>query len=185
MVALLVTTLEGRSRLREQIRAALHPVADFPVHGVLFQDITPVLSDAGLFGRVITAMAEPWADAGITHVAAVESRGFVLGGAVAAALGAGFVPVRKPGRLPRPSARVAYTLEYREDVLEMHVDACPGGSVLVLDDVLATGGTAAATCALVEKVGGRVVGVSFLISIQALQGAVRLAGRRIESLVDC
>jgi adenine phosphoribosyltransferase len=181
----LVTSPEMRSRLRDDVRAALRPVPDFPVPGVLFQDITPVLGEAGLFGRVVAALAEPWAGATVTHVAAVESRGFMLGGAVAAALGVGFVPIRKPGRLPRTAARVAYALEYREDVLEMHVDACPGGRVLVLDDVLATGGTAAAACTLVEEVGAQVVGAAFLLCIEALAGAARLPGRRVESLLTC
>ncbi len=169
----------------ELVRRALRPVPDFPVPGVLFQDITPVLGRGDLFSRVVDRMAEPWRGRGITHIAGVESRGFILGAALASVLGAGFIPVRKAGRLPRAVSRVAYALEYRSDALEVHQDACAGGRVLVVDDVLATGGTARAAVELVEAVGGEVVGAAFLLRISALPGLQQLHGRRVEVLLDC
>jgi adenine phosphoribosyltransferase len=170
--------------LRARLDTALRVVSDFPKPGILFKDITPVLADADLLRDVIAAMAAHWADAGVTHVAGIESRGFILGAPVAIALGAGFVPIRKPGKLPSTSAGIDYALEYGSDRLEMHIDACPPPSrVLLVDDVLATGGTAAAACKLVEQVGGTVLGCSFLLTIGELGGADRLSGRRVESLL--
>lgn len=170
--------------LRARLDAALRVVADFPKPGIFFKDITPVLADAALLRDITAAMAAPWLGAGVTHVAGVESRGFILGAPVAIALGAGFVPIRKPGKLPSTSAGIDYALEYGTDRLEMHIDACPPPSrVLLVDDVLATGGTAAAACKLVEQVGGTVLGCSFLLTIGELGGAERLEGRRVESLL--
>jgi len=167
-----------------RVRAAIRDVPDFPKPGIVFKDITPLLADAALFREATAAMAAPFADAGITHVAAVESRGFILGGPVAQALGAGFVPVRKVGKLPYRTERVEYALEYGVDRLEIHVDACGAGArVLVVDDVLATGGTAAATCRLVEQVGGTVAGCAFLLELSFLPGAAALGDRRRHSLV--
>jgi len=129
-------------------------------------------------------MAAPFRNAGVTLVAAIESRGFLLGGPVAQALGAGIIPIRKVGKLPFTTRRVTYQLEYGTDALEVHIDACANGAnVLVVDDVLATGGTAAAACELMESVGGRVVGCSFLLALSFLNGANRLAGRRLESVL--
>ena len=129
-------------------------------------------------------MAAPFRSAGVTIVAAIESRGFLLGGPVAQALGAGIIPIRKVGKLPYTTRRVTYQLEYGTDALEVHIDACANGAnVLVVDDVLATGGTAAAACELMESVGGRVVGCSFLLALSFLNGANRLAGRRLESVL--
>ena len=172
------------ARLVDRIRAAMRDIPDFPRQGILFKDITPLLGDAPLFREVTDALAEPYADAGITHVAAIESRGFLLGAPVAQRLGVALVPVRKPGKLPAAVVRESYALEYGSDVLEMHADAIPAGArVLVIDDVLATGGTAAAACALVERVGGQVGGIGVLLELGALNGRSRLGGRQITSLV--
>ncbi|MBI2796349.1 MAG: adenine phosphoribosyltransferase [Gemmatimonadetes bacterium] len=167
-----------------RIRATVRDVPDFPRPGILFKDITPLLGDAQLFRDITDAIAAPWARAGITHVAAIESRGFLLGSPVAQRLGAALVPVRKPGKLPAAAVRESYALEYGSDTLEMHADAMPAGArVLVVDDVLATGGTAAAACALVERVDALVQGVGLLLELGALNGRSRLADRRITTLV--
>jgi adenine phosphoribosyltransferase len=159
-------------------------VPDFPEPGIVFQDITPVLADAALFASVIDALAEPWRDAAVTRVAGVESRGFILAAPVALALGAGLIPVRKPGKLPWRTVSREYSLEYGTGRLEVHEDACVGGErVLVIDDVLATGGTAAATCALLEGLGAQVVGCAFLVQIEALHGARLLGDRQFRALV--
>jgi adenine phosphoribosyltransferase len=172
------------SRIADDLRRAVRDVPDFPKPGILFKDITPLLADGGLFPKACEKMAAPFKGAGVTLVAAIESRGFLLGGPVAQALGAGVVPIRKVGKLPYTTRRVTYQLEYGTDALEVHVDACAkGANVLIVDDVLATGGTAAASCELIESVGGRVVGCSFLIALTFLNGASRLAGRRLESVL--
>jgi adenine phosphoribosyltransferase len=165
-------------------RAAIRDVPDFPKPGILFKDITPVLRDMALFREVTAAIAAPYAGTGVTHVVGIESRGFILAGPVAQALGAGLVPVRKPGKLPWRTIREEYALEYGTDALEIHADALqPSASVLVVDDVLATGGTAGATCRLVERAGGTIVACAFMIELTALGGRQRLAGRQISSLV--
>ena len=170
--------------LVDRATSALRDVPDFPSAGILFKDITPLLADGPLLADVTGAMAGPFRDRGVTHVAGIESRGFILGAAVALHLGVGFVPIRKPGKLPWKTVRRAYTLEYGTAELEAHTDACVAGSrVLVVDDVLATGGTADAACALVEEVGGTVVGCSFLLEIGALNGRARLADRLLRTLV--
>jgi len=171
--------------LQERLIATLRVVPDFPSPGIMFQDVTPVLADAALLREAMAALAEPWRDAGVTHVAGIESRGFIFGAPIAMALGAGFIPVRKPGKLPFERATLDYALEYGTGQLEVHVDACPHPArVLVVDDVLATGGTAKAACELIETVGGTVVGCAFLLAIRALNGARRLEGRRIQLLVE-
>jgi adenine phosphoribosyltransferase len=170
--------------LAGRLRRAIRDVEDFPKPGILFKDITPVLADAMLFREACASMAASFASSAISHVVAIESRGFILGGPVAQMLGAGFVPMRKRGKLPHRTERVEYALEYGTDVLEIHVDGCaPPSYVLVVDDVLATGGTAAAACALVEKVGATVVGCSFLIELAFLDGAAAISGRRHSSVV--
>jgi adenine phosphoribosyltransferase len=166
--------------LVDRIAAAIRVVPDFPSPGIMFQDVTPVLGDAELFRASIAALAEPWRAAGVTHVAGIESRGFIFGAPVAVELGAGFIPIRKPGKLPFERAGQDYALEYGTGRLEMHVDACPASArVLVVDDVLATGGTASAACALIEGVGGTVAGCAMLLVIGALGGDQQLAGRRL------
>ena len=172
------------SRIADDLRRAVRDVPDFPKPGIIFKDITPLLADGGLFTEACQQVAAPFRSAGVTLVAAIESRGFLLGGPVAQLLGAGVVPIRKVGKLPYTTRRVTYQLEYGTDALEVHIDACAkGANVLIVDDVLATGGTAAAACELIESVGGRVVGCSFLIALKFLNGASRLAGRRFESVL--
>jgi adenine phosphoribosyltransferase len=159
------------------LRARLRAIPDFPKPGILFQDITPILGDPLLFRHAVDLMAAPFRDRAITHVAAIEARGFILGAPVALALGCGFVPLRKPGKLPWDRARQEYALEYGTDALEAHRDAVHAGSrVLIVDDVLATGGTAAAAGQLIRTLGGEIVGWSFLMGINALGGTARLVG---------
>lgn len=149
-------------------------VPHFPQPGVTFRDVTPLLADASAFAHVIDALAEPWLDAHVATVCGIEARGFIFGAALAHKLHAGFAPLRKPGKLPPPVAAVDYQLEYGSDRLEARVDTLkPGQRVLIVDDVLATGGTLAAACALVEKLGGDVVGASVLIELDALNGRSR------------
>ncbi len=172
------------TRIVDDLRRAVRDVPDFPKPGIVFKDITPLLANGVLFPKACDHMAAPFRDAGVTLVAAIESRGFLLGGPIAQALGAGIIPIRKVGKLPYTTRRVTYALEYGTDALEVHVDACAKGAhVLIVDDVLATGGTASAACELIESVGGRVVGCSFLITLGFLNGASRLAGRRLESVL--
>ena len=169
----------------DALRRAIRDVPDFPKPGIIFKDITPLLADGQLFRQACEGMAAPFATSGIDVVAAVESRGFLLGGPVAAALGVGIVPIRKVGKLPFDAKRVTYALEYGSDSLEVHVDACvERTNVLVVDDVLATGGTAAAACELIESVGGTVKGCSFLIGLSFLNGLTKLSGRRVHSVLE-
>jgi adenine phosphoribosyltransferase len=170
--------------LVERLTRTLRDVPDFPKPGIVFKDITPVLADPGLFADATAAMAAPYHGRGIRYVAGIESRGFILAAPIALVLGAGFIPIRKPGKLPWRSVGKEYALEYGTDRLEVHVDACTYGSaVLLVDDVLATGGTAAAACALLEDVGARVVGCSFLLTIAALGGEDRLRRWAVRSLL--
>jgi adenine phosphoribosyltransferase len=179
-----LTSGPSSSRIADDLRRAVRDVPGFPKPGIIFKDITPLLADGALFPQACEQMAAPFAGAGVTLVAAIESRGFLLGGPVAQALGAGIVPIRKVGKLPYTTRRVTYQLEYGTDALEVHIDACAkGANVLIVDDVLATGGTAAAACELIESVGGRVVGCSFLIALSFLNGGSRLDGRRLESVL--
>ena len=170
--------------LEQDLRSTVRDVPDFPKPGILFKDITPVLADRELLRRTVRAMAGPFAADAVSYVVGVESRGFILGAPIALDLGAGFIPVRKPGKLPHRTAAAEYALEYGTDRLEIHADACaPATRVLVVDDVLATGGTAAATCRLVEQLGATVVGCSFMMDLSFLPGRAALQGRRVESLV--
>jgi adenine phosphoribosyltransferase len=172
------------SRTVEDLKRAIRDVPDFPKPGIVFKDITPVLLDSDLFGRATALMAAPYRAARISRVVSIESRGFLLGAPIALQLGAGLVPIRKPGKLPAATQRVEYALEYGTDALEMHHDAIGGGDrVLVVDDVLATGGTAAAAAQLVVATGGAVVGFSFLIELDFLKGRARLQGRQVETLL--
>ena len=152
---------------------------------MLFRDITPLLGDARGLRSAVDALAAPFAESGVDLVAGIEARGFLLGPAVATRLGAGFVPMRKEGRLPRETVREEYQLEYGRAVIEVHQDALGAGDcVLVLDDVLATGGTARAACRLVEALGGRIAGLSFLVELQPLGGRKGLESYRVESAVQ-
>ena len=160
-----------------QVGRTLRAIPDYPKPGILFQDITPVLRDGGLFREVVAEMSRPFADTGVSHILGIEARGFILGGAVATYLGAGFVPARKPGKLPWERTTESYDLEYGSDALEAHRDAVASGDrVLVVDDVLATGGTARAAGQLVRSLGAELVGWSFLLEISALKGRERLTG---------
>jgi adenine phosphoribosyltransferase len=159
------------------IESLIRAVADFPKPGVVFRDITPLLADAGGFARCIDAMAEPWQGSAIGAVCGIESRGFIFGAALAQKLHAGFVPLRKPNKLPPPVVEVTYQLEYGVDRLQARNDALrPGERVLLVDDVLATGGTLAAARTLVEKLGGSLCGASVVIELAALQGRTRWQG---------
>ena len=167
------------SWIHEHVRA----IADYPQPGVTFRDITPLLGDAAAFGRMVDDLAGRFNDVEASRVVGIESRGFIIGAALAYRLRAGFVPVRKAGKLPWQVAHEEYELEYGTDKLEIHRDAIhPDEAVLVIDDVLATGGTARATANLVEALGGRVVGIGVLIELEALKGRDRLGEYRLESL---
>ena len=162
----------------------IRDVPDFPIPGILFRDITPLLTDAAALKESIRQMSEPWRDSRIDLVAAMEARGFMFGAAMAILLGAGFAPVRKPGKLPWRTRSIEYTLEYRSDILHIHEDAIrPGQRVLVVDDVIATGGTAQAVVQLVEQLGGTVAGVQFLIELAGLNGRELLAGYDVRSVI--
>ena len=175
---------DAADELRARLRATVRDVPDFPKPGILFKDITPVLADASLFAATVDALAAPWAAAGVTHVAAIESRGFLLGAPIARLLGAGLIPLRKPGKLPWTTQREAYDLEYGADALEVHADALAASTrVVIVDDVLATGGTAAAAARLVARCGAAVVGFSFLMTLDFLGGRARLGEGRVESLL--
>lgn len=172
------------ARTVEQLKRAIREVPNFPKPGINFKDITPLLLDARLFAQAVDLMAAPYREARISRVVSIESRGFLFGAPIALALGAGLVPIRKPGKLPAATQRVEYALEYGTDALELHHDAIgQGDRVLVVDDVLATGGTAAAAADLVGGTGGAVVGFTFLIELDFLKGRQRLQGRRIEALL--
>jgi len=159
-------------------------VPDFPKPGVVFKDITPLLMEAKLFAGAVERMVAPYRGEGITRVVAIESRGFLLGAPIAVALDAGLVPIRKPGKPPAARERVEYALEYGTDAVEMHRDAlAPGDRVLLVDDVLATGGTAEAAGRLVRSRGVALVGYSFLIELAFLGGRKRLGDARIEALL--
>jgi adenine phosphoribosyltransferase len=170
--------------LRETLDTIIRRIPDFPKPGIVFRDITPLLADPARFTQAIMAMLGPWRGAGITHVVGIESRGFIFGAPIALGLEVAFVPVRKPGKLPHRVEREEYALEYGTDALEMHADALGDGArVLVVDDVLATGGTARATARLIERLGGEVAGFAFLMELTALGGRELLPGRRVESLL--
>jgi adenine phosphoribosyltransferase len=168
----------------EALASRIRAVPDFPIPGILFRDITTLLQDADAFKQAVDAMIEPFRSDQIDLVLGVESRGFIFATPVAYALGAGFVPVRKLGRLPAKALRAEYELEYGTNTLEIHEDAArPGQRVLVVDDLLATGGTAAASVDLVKRLGAEVVGMSFLIELEELRGRERLGGERVHSVI--
>lgn len=167
------------------IRSLIHDVPDFPKKGIVFKDITPLLADAKAFAETIEQMAAPFLGKGVTIVAGIESRGFLLATPIAYRLGAGVVPIRKKGKLPRTVHSATYALEYGTDSIEAHADAFPKGArVLLVDDVLATGGTAAAALELIAKIGGEVAGISFLIELGFLKGRHKLPGHSVHSLVS-
>ena len=169
----------------DSLRRLVRDIVDYPEPGVTFRDITPLLGDGPAFAVVIDALHARFADASVDRIVGVESRGFIFASALAYRSGAAFVPVRKAGKLPWAVAREEYDLEYGSDKLEIHRDAIhPGERILIVDDVLATGGTASATAKLVETLGGHVVGLAFMIELADLDGRSRLGERPIESLLQ-
>lgn len=159
----------------EELRAAIRTIADYPKPGVLFRDITTLLGDARAFHSAVELLARPWLAAGVNRIAGIEARGFILGGALAARLGAGFVPIRKKGKLPHATVRVAYSLEYGLDEMEMHRDAVGAGEDIVLvDDLIATGGTAAGAVQLLRSLGARVLAACFIVDLPDLGGSAKL-----------
>ncbi len=169
----------------DALKSRIRHVPDFPKPGILFYDITTLLRDPEGFRLVIDAMSTPYLSKGVDLVVGIESRGFILGAAVADRLQAGFVPVRKVGKLPAKTVRVSYDLEYGSDSLEMHSDAIePGRRVLIVDDLLATGGTARATIDLVKGQGGQIEGVIFLIELVDLNGRAKLAGEAVSAVLS-
>jgi adenine phosphoribosyltransferase len=159
-----------------EIRDAIRAIPDYPKPGIVFRDITTLLGNASVFRSVVDQMVEPWLNAGIERVAGIEARGFILGGAVAHQLSAAFVPIRKKGKLPHATVRVAYSLEYGLDEMEIHRDAVhPGERIIIVDDLIATGGTAAAAVELLRSLGAQVLGACFVVDLPDLGGSARLA----------
>jgi len=166
------------------LKRYIRSIPDWPKKGILFRDITPLLGDPRAFAAAVEALSADFSGAGVDYVAAVEARGFIFGAAVAEKLAAGFAPIRKKGKLPWQTESATYELEYGMDTLEMHRDALrPGAKVLMVDDLLATGGTMRAACHLVEKVGGKIVGVACLIELKSLHGRKRLAGYDVHAVI--
>jgi adenine phosphoribosyltransferase len=169
----------------DDLKTRIRHVPDFPKAGILFYDITTLLQDREGFRLAIDSLSLPFKDQGIDVVVGIESRGFIFGAAVADRIGAGFTPVRKPGKLPSTTVRATYDLEYGTDTLEIHNDGVGKGQrVLIVDDLLATGGTATATTDLVKRLGGKVHALAFLIELVALNGRAKLAGERIHSVLQ-
>jgi adenine phosphoribosyltransferase len=168
----------------QELKARIREVPDWPKKGILFYDVTTLLKNPASFRQAVDALIDPFRTRGVDLVVGIEARGFIFAPTVAYALGAGFVPVRKPGKLPAASLKVAYQLEYGTDALEIHVDAIePGQRVLIVDDLIATGGTAAAVAEMVGKMGGQVVGLAFLVELEFLKGRERLAGYEVSSIL--
>ena len=172
-------------QLMDELKARIRHIPDFPKPGILFYDITPLLNDPQGFRDTVQALAAPYRDRNVQQVVGIESRGFIVGAAVAHAVGAGFVPIRKKGKLPAKCLSEDYSLEYGAHTLEIHEDAVGAGQrVLVVDDVLATGGTAKAAASLVRRDGGEVVGLSFLIELNFLNGRDKLPGEDVHSVLQ-
>jgi len=168
----------------EELKKYIRNIPDFPKKGIVFRDITTLLKDAEAFRKAIDSLYECYREREIDLVVGTEARGFLMAAPLAYRLGAGVVPVRKPGKLPAETLRLEYQLEYGSDALEIHRDAIePGQKVLVVDDLLATGGTIEATCRMVEQLGGEIVAVAFLIELDFLQGRKKLGSREVYSLV--
>ncbi|MDP1572307.1 MAG: adenine phosphoribosyltransferase [Vicinamibacterales bacterium] len=169
----------------DYLKSKIRSVPDFPKPGILFYDITTLLGDAEGFRDTVDALVQPYRDQQVARVVGIESRGFILAAAVADRLGAGFVPVRKPGKLPSATITESYALEYGTDALQVHHDAIrPGQRVLLIDDVLATGGTARAATNLVRSLGGNLVSIAFLIELNFLKGRARLDGEQVFSVLQ-
>src|SRR5262249_10731456 len=169
----------------QDIKATVRTIPDYPKKGILFRDITTLLADARAFRRAVDELVHPWAGIRIDKVAGIEARGFILGGAVAHQLSTGFVPIRKKGKLPHRTIAQDYQLEYGTDMIEMHEDAIrPGENVVIVDDLIATGGTAEAAVKLIERAGGKVIGLSFVIDLPELGGAdlLRKQGKIVQTI---
>ena len=167
------------------LKKYIREIPDWPKEGILFRDITPLLLNPKAFTAAVEALCAGFTDMGVEYVAAVEARGFIFGAAVAEKLGVGFVPVRKKGKLPWQTESITYDLEYGTDTLEVHSDAIESGrKVLMVDDLLATGGTMAAACKLIEKIGGNVAGITFLIELAGLQGREKVADYKVSSIIS-
>lgn len=163
----------------------IRSIPDWPKKGILFRDITPLLADPEAFAAAVEALCADFKDAGVQYVAAVEARGFIFGAAAAKNLGAGFVPIRKKGKLPFKTESITYELEYGTDTLEVHSDAVSrGAKVLMVDDLLATGGTMAAACQLIEKIGGQIAAIAFLVELRDLAGREKVSQYRINTLIS-
>jgi len=172
------------SKEKIELKNFIRDVPNWPKRGVLFRDITPLIGNAEAFRSAVDAMAGEFIGTGIQYVAAPEARGFIFGSAIASKLNAGFVPVRKKGKLPFKTMSVAYDLEYGTSIVEVHKDAVTAGAkVLMVDDLLATGGTIKASCELIEQLGAKIAGVAFLIELTELGGIKKLAGYRVKSLI--
>jgi adenine phosphoribosyltransferase len=166
------------------LRSRIRSIADFPKPGIMFRDITPLLADAAAFKESVRVMAAPYERGSVDVVLGAESRGFIFAAGIALVLGAGFVPIRKKGKLPGKTTSVSYGLEYGTDTLQMHEDAIrPGMKVLMVDDLLATGGTMAACCEMVERAGGKIVGIEFLIELSFIHGRDKLAKYPVRSQI--
>jgi adenine phosphoribosyltransferase len=169
----------------EDLRAKIREIPDFPKPGILFSDITTLLKDAGAYREAIDLMLAPYRDLGVDAVVGMESRGFIFSGPIAYLLKAGLVPVRKLGKLPSETISVEYALEYGSNTLEMHKDSIRAGQrILIVDDLLATGGTVRGTIELVERLQGQIVGLAFLVELQFLKGRERLAGYKTTSVIQ-
>jgi adenine phosphoribosyltransferase len=178
-------TAEGPDRAGVDLRKFIRDIPDFPRPGIVFKDITPLLLDPGALAASVARLEQFARPLDVDFVVAAEARGFILGGALARQLGAGFVPARKPGKLPHETVSAEYALEYGIDALEVHADALAGGPrVLIHDDLLATGGTAGALRDLVAKLGGEIVACAFLVELSFLGGRARLGSTRVHSLID-
>jgi adenine phosphoribosyltransferase len=163
----------------------IRSIPDWPKKGILFRDITPLLADVNALTQAIEALCEGFDSSSIDYVAAVEARGFILGASIAERLGAGFIPVRKKGKLPYETEKITYDLEYGTDTLEVHKDALKAGDrILMFDDLLATGGTMAAACKLIEMIGGNIIGISFLIELTDLEGRQKLTDYDIHTVIS-
>ena len=171
--------------MSDSLRAAIRDVVDFPKPGIIFKDITPILANAALFRESIRLLCETAGGAKIDKVVGIDARGFIFGAAVADRLGAGFVPVRKTGKLPWKTRQAAYSLEYGESIVELHEDAVNAGeSVLLVDDLLATGGTAAAAVKLLDELGANLIGISVLIELSFLNGRSKLSPHTVHSILN-
>ncbi len=169
----------------DHLKNYIRSIPDWPKKGILFRDITPLLAEPKAFSAAVDALCAGFTEAGIDYVAAVEARGFIFAVAVAERLGAGFVPIRKKGKLPCKTEAVTYDLEYGTDTLEVHTDAVGrGAKVLMVDDLLATGGTMVAACELIEKIGGQIAGIAFLIELTDLNGRAKLTGYKINTVIS-